>query len=118
MKVAKSQSDEKNNEQEKSPVYEHIDEHSKQKTVSPAYEMPGNENEQKTIVENPIKSTPVVQQTRTLAQIREQLALKRKGTCELLMTLQSVFYLFSFCCIEFSRINNKYDFIQLREDKF
>lgn len=46
------------------------------KTVSPSYESPSQEETMEVTVKAP--SVPV-QQTRTLAQIREQLALKRKG---------------------------------------
>ena len=53
------------------------------KILSPAYEMQTSEEPVKTSASQPIATTGT-QQTRTLAQMREQLAMKRKGLFELI----------------------------------
>ena len=53
------------------------------KILSPAYEMQTSEEPVKTSASQPIVTTGT-QQTRTLAQMREQLAMKRKGLFELI----------------------------------
>jgi hypothetical protein len=88
MKVAKGANtgDKNNSHYSKStPSIDEIDEQkssengqNQKKIVSPTYEMQTNDD----IIEAPMKQPPAgqqQQQTRTLAQIREQLALKRKG---------------------------------------
>ncbi|CAF1045821.1 unnamed protein product [Rotaria sp. Silwood1] len=98
MKVMKRNSEDKSNSNnisqtnsslnsintQKSPLFDDINNYnqdkSNKKIVSPSYEMQTNENEHHNKIEIPIKSIQTSQQTRTLAQIREQLALKRKAS--------------------------------------
>jgi hypothetical protein len=81
MKIIKSNSEEKKNSHffksisSSNHMDHHIQDQFNNKIVSPSYEMQINENEHKNTIESPVKPS----QTRTLAQIREQLALKRKG---------------------------------------
>ncbi|CAF5098035.1 unnamed protein product, partial [Rotaria magnacalcarata] len=72
------------NDTEKSPSFDDTNNYNQDKSirkiVSPSYEIQTNENEHNHTTEVPIKQPQAIQQTRTLAQIREQLALKRKAS--------------------------------------
>ena len=93
MKIIKRHSEDKNSSNfsqtnssiypRKSPSFDDIHEYnqnkSNNKVASPSYEMSINENEHNNTNDISIKPSQAAQQTRTLAQIREQLAMKRKG---------------------------------------